>query len=180
MRVVILGCGRHGSHLANSLSRAGHEVVVIDKERDAFDRLEHDFEGRKVVGLGIDEDVLKRAGLPSADIFVALAYGDNTNVMAAQIARVKYEVPKVLCRVKDPSRARDYREMGVETFSSTLLNAGVIEDIILGRPFRSVAEYLGLEKPAAGDAAGAVEGERPGTAEAAQSEPAPSLGTVEA
>ncbi|HEY3284504.1 MAG TPA: TrkA family potassium uptake protein [Armatimonadota bacterium] len=147
MKVVVLGCGRVGSQLSMSLSNAGHEVSVIDKDREAFERLGHSFKGRKFVGLGIDEDVLRAAGLPEADAFVTVAYGDNTNVMAAQIATMKFKVPRVLCRMKDPSRARAYRDMGVYTFASTLLASGVIEDFILGTPWQSVEHYLGLPEP---------------------------------
>ncbi|MBI2845146.1 MAG: TrkA family potassium uptake protein, partial [Chloroflexi bacterium] len=104
MRVVILGCGRVGSHLAKMLVAAGHQVAIIDKNSAAFNRLPSDFPANMVLGNGIDEDVLKRAGIEKADAFVATTNGDNTNVMSSQIAKEIFGVKKVIARIYDPLR----------------------------------------------------------------------------
>src|SRR5438132_14402741 len=93
MKLVIVGCGRVGAMAALALSKAGHQVTVIDSNRCAFDRLGSDFPGEMVLGNGIDEDVLRQAGIESADGFASLTNGDNRNIMAAQIAREIFKVP---------------------------------------------------------------------------------------
>lgn len=144
MRAVVLGCGRVGSTLALMLDMEGHEVTVIDKDQDAFRRLGENFGGRTVVGWGIDEEVLKRSGIEGADAFFAVTNGDNTNIMASQIAKVRFKVPRVLARIYDPLRAEVYRELGIETICMTVLGAGMFFDRLLNRPFRGVEEYLSM------------------------------------
>lgn len=131
MKVIILGCGRAGAYLAKMLATEGHQMTIIDKERTAFDRL-GSFPGTTVVGTGIDEDVLREAGIEDVDAFVAITNGDNTNVMAAQVAREVFGVPRVVCRIYDPLRAEIYRELGLEVICSTLWAACAIKDF-LGR-----------------------------------------------
>src|SRR5258708_2594876 len=99
MRIVILGCGRVGSVLATMMDRIGHQISIIDYSSEAFSRLSPQFSGKKVVGNGIDEDVLVRAGIKEADTFVAVTNGDNRNIMASQIAKEIFQVKKVLCRI---------------------------------------------------------------------------------
>lgn len=144
MHVVVLGCGRTGSTLARLLLQRGHSVAIIDRSRDAFRRyLGPTFEGTLVVGLGIDQDVLRKAGIERADVFLALTGGDNTNLTAAQIVKTWFSVPKVLCRVHDPLRADAYREMGIDTLCTTDLVVGMLFDFALGKPWdRKVSEYL--------------------------------------
>ena len=144
MHVVILGCGRVGATLALMLETDGHSVAVSDRDREAFRRLGRDFRGKTILGMGIDEDVLKKAGIERAGAFAATTNGDNTNIMSAQIAKVKYKVSRVIARLYDPLRAEAYRELGVDTISPTLLGAGMCRDFILGRPWRSVSEYQAL------------------------------------
>jgi trk system potassium uptake protein TrkA len=86
MKVVIVGCGRVGSTLAENLDAEGHEVIIFDTQTAAFDRLPEGFKGSAVRGDGTDEEVLRRAGAEGADIFLSLTEGDNRNVMAAQVA----------------------------------------------------------------------------------------------
>lgn len=148
MRVVILGCGRVGSTLALMLDAEGHEVSVIDKDPDSFRRLGENFKGRTITGLGIDVEVLKEAGIETADTFLAVTNGDNSNIMASQIAKIIFGVPKVLARVYDPLRARVFREMGIETVSATMLMAGMLFDRLFDRPYRSIADYLELTQHA--------------------------------
>ena len=128
MNVIILGCGRVGSTLARSLYKDGQNVTVIDLLSESFRRLGSKFKGQRVVGNGIDEDVLKRAGIENCDLFVAVTQGDNRNIMAAQIARTVYDVPKVLTRINDPVRADAYREKGIATICGTTILSGLIRD----------------------------------------------------
>ena len=126
MNIVILGCGRVGSTLATMLDRAGHTVSVIDFSSDAFRRLEPDFSGTTIVGNGVDEEILIRAGIKEADAFAAVTNGDNRNIMSSQIAKEIFNVKKVVCRIYDPIRESTYHELGLETISPTIVGAQLI------------------------------------------------------
>src|SRR2546423_14404151 len=128
MNIIILGCGRVGSTLARSMYKDGHNVTVIDLLSESFRRLGSKFKGQRVVGNGVDEDVLKRAGIENCDLFVAVTQGDNRNIMAAQIAKNVYQVPKGLPRINDPVRAVAYREPGSATIRGTTIMAGTFPD----------------------------------------------------
>jgi len=130
MRIVILGCGRVGAYLAKMLVAEGHQVAVIDKNRAAFARLGSDFPGNLVAGTGIDEDVLHRAGIEQADAFVAVTNGDNTNIMASQMAKEIFSVSKVVCRIYDPLREETYRRLGLETVCPTTLGVTKIREAL--------------------------------------------------
>lgn len=119
MKTVIMGCGRVGAELATLLDREGQEVVILDIDPDAFGQLPDGFKGSCVVGNGIDQDVLQRIGLAEADAFVAVTPGDNRNVMACQIAKHIFGVPRVVCRIFDPIRQELYRNLDLETISPT-------------------------------------------------------------
>lgn len=135
MNVVIVGCGRVGSSLANNLSREGHRVTVIDREARAMQRrLDPDFAGTKIVGNAMDEDVLIRAGLREADVVITLTEGDNRNIMIAQIAREKFGVGKVLARIVDPLRALAYRELGIDSVDQTTIMSAYMRRAVLGEP----------------------------------------------
>ncbi len=128
MRVVIMGCGRLGSTLAAELDAEGHSVVVIDQDASAFNWLPDSFRGRTVLGSGEDVAVQARAGAPQADIFLALANGDNRNAMAAQIALHIHGARRVVARIYDPERAEIYRELGIRVVNpTTVLDALVRE-----------------------------------------------------
>jgi trk system potassium uptake protein TrkA len=133
MRIVIMGCGRLGAYLARHLDQEGHDVTVIDRTSDSFARLGSDFHGTIVLGTGIDEDVMRRAGVEKADAFVAVSNGDNTNAMAAQIAKLVFKVPQVIARLYDPARDDTYHALGLmETICPTVMASDKIHDIILG------------------------------------------------
>ena len=132
MRIVIVGCGRVGAMAATALSGAGHQVTVIDINPKAFDRRGSDFSGDMVLGNGIDEDVLRRAGIEQADGFASLTNGDNRNIMAAQIAREIFKVPHVITRIYDPIREDVFRELGLKTVSPTLSGVGEIHGMLKG------------------------------------------------
>lgn len=142
MKMVVLGCGRVGSTLALLMDQEGHQVSVIDRNRESFRRLPKEFAGNTVLGMGIDEEVLKRAGIQQADAFVAVTSGDNTNIMAAQIARERFQVPRVVARIYDPVRADFYANLGIETICSTTLLAGLVRDFLLGQRVGDLSSYL--------------------------------------
>jgi trk system potassium uptake protein TrkA len=121
--IVIVGCGRLGSHLANQLSRVGHSIVVIDANEDTFNDLSPDFSGFRVVGDATQIAVLSQAKLKQADVFFATTHGDNVNLMVAQIARKIFHVPHVLARVFDPKREQIYDQLGIETICPTSVAA---------------------------------------------------------
>lgn len=130
MRVVIVGCGRVGARLASVLDHNGHEVAVIDTSAHAFRRLPPTFGGETVIGTGIDEDVLRSAGIERANAFIAVTDGDNRNIMAAQVARLIFEVPEVVARIYDPIREDTYRRLGLTTVCPTTTMAALILDHI--------------------------------------------------
>lgn len=117
--IVIVGCGRLGSGLANQLSRIGHSVVVIDSDEDTFEDLSSEFSGFRIVGDATQLAVLKDAKLKDADVFFATTHGDNVNLMVAQVARKLFNVPQVLARVFDPRREQVYNQLGIETICPT-------------------------------------------------------------
>lgn len=133
MKIVILGCGRVGSTLATMLDRAGHTVSIIDYTSDAFQRLSPDFGGETILGNGVDEEVLVRAGIKEADAFVAVTNGDNRNIMSSQIAKEIFRVKKVMCRIYDPIREEIYHELGLETISPTKVGAQMFFDAIVAQ-----------------------------------------------
>jgi trk system potassium uptake protein TrkA len=132
MKALIMGCGRVGARLATLMDAKGHEVTVLDIEPYSFRRLPSTFKGTAITGNGLDEDTLKKAGIEKADVFVALTEGDNRNVMAAQIAKHIFNVPKVVCRIYDPIREELYRNLGLETISPTKIGAERLKEVIEG------------------------------------------------
>lgn len=118
MHVVIMGCGRVGASLAAGLERLGHGVAVIDRDPQAFRRLGPDFRGRQVVGFGFHRSVLDEAGVASADAFAAVSSGDNSNIIAARVARESYGVEKVVARIYDAKRAAVYERLGIPTVAT--------------------------------------------------------------
>lgn len=130
MKIVIVGCGRVGAVLAEAYDAAGHEVVILDQSTRAFDRLPVEFGGSAVRGDGTDEDVLRRAGAESADVFLALTEGDNRNVMATQVAIEKLEIPRVLAKINDPVRAAAYAELGIATVCRTTMLADAVSTFL--------------------------------------------------
>jgi trk system potassium uptake protein TrkA len=131
MNFVILGCGRVGARMAAQLDNMGHNVSIIDRGPDSFKRLPPDFKGKVVLGTGIDEDVLKRAGIEQADVFAAVTNGDNTNIMASQVAKEIFQVPRVIARIYDPVRETTYHMLGLETICpTTLITNTIIKDVL--------------------------------------------------
>ncbi len=132
MKIVILGCGRLGAHLARRLDSEGNDVTIIDRASESFARLGSDFQGKMVLGTGIDEDILRRAGIEKADAFVAVTNGDNTNAMASEIAKLVFNVPHVVARLYDPVREDTYHTLGLmETVCPTIIGSDKICEIIM-------------------------------------------------
>jgi trk system potassium uptake protein TrkA len=130
VKIVIVGCGRVGAVLAESLDHDGHDVIIIDLSTRAFDRLPDDFHGQAIRGDGTDEDTLRRAGAADADVLLSLTEGDNRNVMAAQVAIEKLGVGKAMAKVNDPVRAAAYAELGVATICRTTLMVDALQGFL--------------------------------------------------
>lgn len=146
MRVVIFGCGRTGSSLALQLLHRGFEVTIIEQNPVALRRLGRDHGCNVILGSGLEDDVLERAGIHEADVFFALTRGDNTNLMAAQIVKLKFHVDKVCIKVADPMRAEAYRKMGYFCINPSALTAGMMRDWITGSEFGTIDTYNTLCK----------------------------------
>jgi len=128
MKVIIMGCGRVGAQLAGLLDADGHAVTILDTDAYSFRRLPPKFGGTALIGNGVNEEALKKAGIEEADAFVAVTQGDNRNVMATQIAKHIFNVPKVVCRIYDPLRQELYSTLGLETFSPTTIFAQILKE----------------------------------------------------
>lgn len=143
MYVIVAGCGRVGSRLAERLSYEGHDVVVIDRDPASFRRLGGTFNGITLEGVAFDEELLQEAGIERADAFVSVTNYDNTNLMAAEIASRVYRVPRVLARMYNPDKRETFRRLGVDFVCGTTMVAERIRDRLL----RGRIRYL-LEDPA--------------------------------
>jgi trk system potassium uptake protein TrkA len=136
VHIVIMGCGRVGSSLARQLGRAGHSVAVIDRDPAAFRRLGADFHGQQVTGVGFDRDVLIKARIGEAHAFAAVSSGDNSNIIAARVAREQFNVETVVARIYDAKRAQVYERLGIPTVATVpwttdrLLRAIIPEGLI--------------------------------------------------
>jgi trk system potassium uptake protein TrkA len=118
VHVVIMGCGRVGASLASALQRLDHTVAVVDKNDQAFHRLGKDFRGQQVTGNGFDQQVLTQAGIKDAGAFAAVSNGDNSNIIAARVARETFGVEQVVARIYDPKRAEVYLRLGIPTVAT--------------------------------------------------------------
>jgi trk system potassium uptake protein TrkA len=133
MKILIMGCGRTGAQLASMLDADGHEITILDTNDFSFHRLPPGFKGTALVGDGTSDDTLIKAGILKTDAFVAVTQGDNRNIMAAQMARHIFKVPKVLLRIYDPLRRELYTKLGFETFSPTLIFAQLLKDNLVNK-----------------------------------------------
>lgn len=131
MKFLIIGCGRVGSSVANTLYIDNHEVIIVDNKENAFNRLSKGFNGITVVGHAFDKDVLEGAQIEQVDALAALTNGDNTNIVTAKIARDEYSVPKVVARIYDPVRARIYRDIGIQTVAPVSWTSNKIKDLLV-------------------------------------------------
>lgn len=118
MHMIVVGCGRVGSNVALELDEAGHDVVVIDRRAEAFNRLGTAFRGRTMVGIGFDRDLLIEAGITAGTAVMAVTSGDNSNILIARVARETFGVQRVVARIYDPKRAVIYERLGIPTVAS--------------------------------------------------------------
>ncbi len=130
MNIIIMGCGRVGARLASLLDEDGHKVTILDNDTYSFRRLPPSFGGTALFGNGTDEETLKKAGIEEAEVFVAVTQGDNRNVMACQIAKHVFKVPRVVSRIYDPLREEMYSALGLETISPTKIFAQLLREKI--------------------------------------------------
>ncbi|MEU2263740.1 TrkA family potassium uptake protein [Streptomyces sp. NPDC019645] len=138
MHIVIMGCGRVGAALAQTLEQQGHTVAVVDQDPTAFRRLGSGFGGRRVTGVGFDQDTLREAGIEEAGAFAAVSSGDNSNIIAARVAREMFGIENVAARIYDPRRAEVYQRLGIPTVATVRWTA----DQMLRRLLPSGSEAL--------------------------------------
>ena len=139
MLILIVGCGRVGSSVARAMLREGHEVSCLDEDPESHARLEvglekswEDLGGHFTVGTGLEIDALLQAGIEKADAFIASTDGDNTNIVVAQLAKKRFQVPKVVVRVLDPYRADWYNQQGLHTVCPTQVAIEMLEEAVIG------------------------------------------------
>ncbi|HEY1296959.1 MAG TPA: TrkA family potassium uptake protein [Chloroflexota bacterium] len=130
MRHIIVGCGRLGATLATALADEGHDVTILDRDADALRRLGKTFRGHRIAGVAFDQDVLGNAGINHADGLATVTNSDNTNFVLAAMARWRYQVPRVVARVYDPTKAEIYVRLGIPTVSPTRWGAARIEELL--------------------------------------------------
>ena len=131
MNFIVLGCGRVGAELCYRLFKSGHQVVVVDSNKQAFNRLHPDFRGRTLEGEGLSESVLERAGIREADGLAAVTNSDALNAVAAHIARSFYDVPNVVARNYDPNLRSIIEAFGLQTVGSTYWGAQRVEELLM-------------------------------------------------
>lgn len=144
MNFIIVGCGRMGSGLAQTLSHRGYQVTVIDRDSAALEGLGPGFKGHKVVGIGFDRGVLEQAGIQRADGLAAVTNSDETNIVTARLAKSIFRVPRVVARVYDPRKAEVYRRLGLETISTTIWGINRIAELLTYTAL-NVVQSLGEE-----------------------------------
>ena len=136
---IIIGCGRLGANLANTLSNEGENVLIMDKCKDSFRRLASNYGGLSVVGNGLEFHQLKEAQINRASAVIAVTNDDNTNIMAAQIAREMFNVKKVIARLYDPECEVVYQELGIDTICPAVLSAKEIDKLLSCFPEKEYA-----------------------------------------
>ena len=142
MNFIVLGCGRVGAELCYRLFKSGHQVVVVDSNRQAFNRLHADFRGRTLEGEGLAESVLERAGIREADGLAAVTNSDTLNAVASHIARAFYSVPNVVARNYDPNLRSIIEAFGLQTVGSTYWGAQRVEELLMN-PLQKVVYSAG-------------------------------------
>ncbi|MDD5659511.1 MAG: TrkA family potassium uptake protein [Actinomycetota bacterium] len=130
MYIIIVGCGKVGSNLAKELSINNHDVVIIDSDPEKFKQLGSGFNGKTILGVPIDEDILLQAGIEKADAIAAVSPDENINIMVSQIAKEIYNVPRVIPRVYDPDRDIFFQQLGLNTMCLTTLVVAHVKKIL--------------------------------------------------
>ncbi len=130
MYIIIIGCGRLGSTLAEELSDAGHDVSVVDRESKRLDTLGSGFNGLRVKGVEYDNDVLKEAGIERADYVISVTPDDNINITVSLIAKKIFEIPRIIARINEPNKKSVYEGLEIETINPTELSAYILKSRI--------------------------------------------------
>lgn len=141
MKIIIVGCGRIGAGLALSLSRSGHAITVIDSNATTFSKLGQEFKGKTIVGIGFDQDVLAQAKIEKNDALAAFTSSDESNAVIARMAREIYRVPKVVARLYDKDKAEIYKQLGIQTLSSTTWGIKRAADLLTYTPLDAVFSF---------------------------------------
>lgn len=140
MHIIIIGCGKVGAKFAQVLAEEGHDVVIVDNDSNSFKSLGSGFNGITVTGVPIDQDVLKKAGIESCDAIAAVTPDDNVNIMACQVAKEIFKVPRVIARIYNPSREHVFHEFGLDTICPTNITVEAIRSIVIGE--RGTTEHM--------------------------------------
>src|SRR5215510_12479772 len=138
MNFIVVGCGRVGVELCYNLFKSGHQVVVVDSRKEAFNRLPPDFRGRTLEGEGLAENVLERAGIREADGLAAVTNSDTMNAVVAHAAREFYNVPVVVARNYDPNLRGVIEAFGLQTVGSTYWGAQRVEELLMNPSQKAV------------------------------------------
>lgn len=134
MQIIVIGCGKVGARFAQVLSKDGHDVVIVDNDSNSFKALDQDFDGITITGVPIDQDVLKKAGIETADVVAAVTPDDNVNIMVCQVAKEIFKVSKVVARIYDPDREHVFHQFGLQTICPTQITVEVIKSMVVGEP----------------------------------------------
>lgn len=154
MKVIIVGCGKLGAGLAQNLIKKGHSVTVIDSSPEAFELLGKDFNGKTIVGIGFDRDILDKAQIHLADAIVASTKSDEANALIGRVSRNVYKVPRVISRLYDPRKAEIYRSLGIQTISTTTWGIQQVTEMLSYNQLDSIlnigsgVELIRVETPA--------------------------------
>jgi trk system potassium uptake protein TrkA len=127
MNIIIIGCGRFGSTLANELSDTGHNVSVIDRDNERLNVLGSGFNGVKIKGIEYDDEILKEAGIATADAVLTVTPDENINITVSLIAKEIYKVPQIIARIVNPNRQYIYEELGIKTINPIQLGADILK-----------------------------------------------------
>ena len=130
---IVVGCGRLGANLANTLSDQGGNVLILDKNKEAFRKLSPSFGGLSIHGNATDLDVLQEAQIGKANAVIAVTNNDNANILIAQLAREMFHIQHVIARLYDPERACVYQELGIDTIFPAILSAKEVDKILSGK-----------------------------------------------
>lgn len=126
MNILVIGCGKVGAKLATVLDKLGHDVCIVDRDAESFERLDHNFSGYTVAGVPIDQDVLRRAGIEGSEAVIAVTQDDNVNIMVSQLAHEVFHIDIVLTRIYDPQRENVFSHFNLKTICPTNLTVDAV------------------------------------------------------
>lgn len=133
MNIIIIGCGRLGSTLANELSDAGHNISVIDRDSERLNVLGSGFNGLIIKGIEYDDEILKEAGILTSDAVLSVTPDENINITVSLIAKKIYKVPRIIARIVNPNRQYIYEKLDIETINTTQLGVDILKSRLSGK-----------------------------------------------